>query len=296
MFDYVAGGQLSYSSGLSDTSGWNSGNRFLVADVNHDGRDDLIIRGWQGDLQFLDADANGTLWYEQCSQTISAISDANGGGNPNRLFVMDVDGDGFKDLVMRNASGNLTRWTSVQSSTCQHFVSLSTYSSTGLTDAYGYGANNRFAVLDYDGNGTDDLLVRYADGSFGAWCSTATSWFFVGSLLSTGATDASGWTGGSRLFVADVNGDGKKDIILRNWQGGMNFYTRSSSSGYISAGNISTPFSDDAAAGVGLGPNRLVLLDVVGGGGLKPLTFMSRLGGNEMTLYKSLGMASFVQE
>jgi len=291
LLDYVPAGLVAWSTGYSDALGWNSGNRFFAIDVNHDGKDDIVARDWLGNLSMFESSGSGFYW-NTCSQA-TPWSDANGWSGANRFFIMDFDGDGFKDIVTRDSAGVLTVWRSVVGS-CNRFTQLTTFNSD-LSDAYGYNAGNRFAITDYDHNGTDDLLFRYQDGTFAAFLSTRTTFAWSGNLVSTGASDSQGWSNGSRLFLADVDGDGYKDIILRGTTGGFGVYVRGSGTGYTYAGTILSQFSDDASE-VGLGFNRILVVDPVGGTGLKPLTLVVRPGGLEMQMFKSLGLGPFVRE
>jgi hypothetical protein len=190
----------------------------MVADVNGDGTPDLLVtyqygvRGKDGKLYggigaFL---GKGDGTFEQ-GQTYYS-----GGKLADSMVVADVNGDGRLDVVVANectAKG------------CGHggIVSVLMGNGDGSFQApQGYDPagfrTSSIAVGDVDGDGKLDLLVANGD------VKRSGSKKGVGLLLGNGdgtfqtaETYNSGGDGANTLAVADVNRDGKLDVLVANW-------------------------------------------------------------------------------
>ncbi len=286
-----------WATGWSDYLGWGEPNRIFVSDVNHDGKDDLVFRSASGVLE---------TWYSNGLGFVAsgcktpAFPDSEGWSDPNRFIQMDFSGDGFKDLVARSASGDLQLWESKQmEGGCWGFALVAVVEA-GLSDACGYGAPNRFVALKWDGDADDDLLVRYGSGEIGIFSSTGLDFDWVGAAINNKMLpDSEGWATGSRVFVADVDGDGRQDMLWREPDGVLDVYSRlkSGGQGYALTEHLQSPFSDSHDAGVGESESRLFLVAIDTGpdGGTPPMTFVTRLGGGDLQVYKRANSA-LVQE
>ena len=167
----------------------------VAADLNGDGKTDIIVANFADNtLGVLLGNGDGTF---QPQQTITV------GMAPSAVTVADVNADGIPDLVVANendddvgvllGNGNGT------------FVPQVTYSS-------GSSFTNAVAVADVNGDGKPDLLLSNAgthsegvllgngDGSFQSQTTFA---------VAAGAVPYS-------ITAADVNGDGKLDLVYAN--------------------------------------------------------------------------------
>lgn len=188
-----------------DALGWNDPTRFFPSDINADGISDLTVRTAVGHLDtFI---YGGGVWGVYPSG--NALSDAAGYNSGQRLFSMDVNGDGRTDIVARDSAGNLL----VQLSYGFGFGQIS-FTPTVLTDVGGWNTGNRYFPMDVNGDGRTDLVVRDANGNFIVYRATDNG-FILASSTPTGFTDAAGWNTGRRFFVMDVGGDGRADIVAR---------------------------------------------------------------------------------
>jgi RHS repeat-associated protein len=190
------------------TPGTNSGGmsaiattRFLPMDINGDGRGDILELHASGSYK-------RRSWISDGSGFTKASDDTGITYNVNaRYLPADVTGDGKEDLVEVHPAG--LRWgVRVWASTGTGFTRA-----FGITSHGGFNINNRFLPMDVNGDGRQDLLELYSCGLFPVHFCRAT-WLSTG----TGFTLASHATGipfsAERQFQpADVNGDGKSDLV-----------------------------------------------------------------------------------
>jgi len=178
----------------------------VVADVNHDGKPDLIVANLQShDVGVLLGNGNGTF------QT--AISYDSGGSDASSVAVADINGDGTIDLLVCHTGQNTVGvLIGKGDGTFQPAVNYS--SDPGSTS----GAAVSVGVADMNGDAKPDLLV--VNSSLGG---NGNNGGAVAVLLGNGdgtfqaaVNYASGGYQALALAVADVNGDGTQDVLLAN--------------------------------------------------------------------------------
>jgi len=209
-------GDISAARQLYPVPAFPVGNRFFTMDYDGDGDDDLVVRGPGGELFAYIAHAGNLTIRTGGDLITTSLSDRHGWNTEHRFFVADFDGDGDDDLILRNAAGDFSALRSEGTS----FVGVGPLmTSTGFSDANGWGTGNRFWVMDYDGDGKDELVARQPNGVFLALRYDGAQLVGMGALATTQLTDAQGWNSGLRFFVADYDGDGKDDLLTRNAAG-----------------------------------------------------------------------------
>ena len=195
-----------------------------VADVNGDGKPDLLVanllnnNSTAGLVSVLLGNGDGTF------QT--AVTYDSGGYEALSLAVADVNGDGKFDLLVANAC--------VNGNNCDNgAVGVLLGNGDGTFQAavgYGSGGNDvagavvgSVTVADVNGDGWPDVLVANKCGEIGGTCRTDGT---VGVLLGNGdgtfqtaVTYDSGSYNATSVAVADVNRDGKPDLMLANYCG-----------------------------------------------------------------------------
>jgi hypothetical protein len=172
------------------------GDSIAVADVNGDGKLDIIVAN--GNVSVLLGNGDGTFQ--------PAVTNVSGGLGADSLVVADINGDGKPDLIVVTGSivgvllGN-------GDGTFQPAV---TYASGGL-DA------NSVAVADINGDGKPDIIVTNscadstcANGNVGVLLGNCDGTFQPALTYGSGGLDA------DSVAVADVNGDGKPDLLVAN--------------------------------------------------------------------------------
>jgi hypothetical protein len=180
------------SSAVSGISPWANP---LVGDFNGDRRDDiamfdLVRQQWSVAL------STGTTFERSIWSSLLDVS-----GSTSLHTILDVNGDGRKDLVYRNASAN--SWT-VGLSTGTSFLMQTWDAPTFLA---GVAGDAVLRVADMDQDGREDLIVPTSTGfrvafSRDGFRSTDFNETVWQSVVMPGNTE-----------VADANGDGRPDLV-----------------------------------------------------------------------------------
>ena len=204
-----------WSTGYGHNGGWTDNNAYprILADVNGDGKADIVGFGYSGVYVSLSTGSGFTapaVWY-----TGFTYKDTWTDNNTAPRMMADVNGDGKADIVGFGYDGV--------------YVSLSTGSGfgpasiwiTGYGHNYGWTDNNTTPrmMADVNGDGKADIV---GFGGNGVYVSLSTgSGFPTAPLWITGYGQNYGWTNNNNYprTLADVNGDGKADIVGFGYNG-----------------------------------------------------------------------------
>jgi hypothetical protein len=195
------------SGGLSAAVGYSAGagpHSIESGDFTRDGRQDLAVANFNGNsVSILAGNGNGTF--------AAAVNSAVGAG-PHSIRRGDFNGDGIPDLATGNlGADNVTILLGTPAGTLAAGVSYP----TGKAPA-------GLAVSDLNNDGLLDLVTSNTAGNYPSGASNPGG-DQVSVLLGTGGGafgSPTNFTVGHTPFdvaAADLNGDGKRDIVTANW-------------------------------------------------------------------------------
>jgi len=206
-------GGVSFLPAVTYGSGGYIAQSVRIADVNGDGKPDIIVASWWdtnnvGVVGVLLGNGNGTFQPAVTYET---------GGAPNySLVVADVNGDGKLDLVVSSCA--------VIASTCgsaEGVVSVLLGNGDGtFQHAVGYSSGAdvgaHVAVADVNGDGRPDLIVTSYQGQTNGDGTIAVLFGDGDGTFRSPVLYDSGAPGANAVTVADVNADGAPDLLVAN--------------------------------------------------------------------------------
>ena len=169
-----------------------------AADVNGDGKLDLICVRANPSLLCVWTNAGGGVFASNAGYVVGSF--------PYQVIAADVNNDGWLDLITANNSGNsLTVLTNDRQG---GFARSAT-----LTEGAGQ-APHSVAAADLFGRKQMDLIsANSQSASFTIWTNSGSGLFVSNATYTVGTP---GWDNPQWITTADVNGDGKPDIICAN--------------------------------------------------------------------------------
>jgi len=242
-----------------------------TADVNGDGKPDLIVANWNDNTVsvLLNITAPGATTPSFAVQQTFAT-----GTNPDSVTTADVNGDGKPDLIVTNYTDNTVSVllnTTAPGATTASFAAQQPFA-TGT---------NPFSVTaaDVNGDGKPDLIVANIDAT-PSTVSVLLNTTATGDTTPSFAAQQTFATGSIPPFVtaADVNGDGKPDLIVANW----NANTVSVLLNTTAPGATTASFAAQQTFATGMNPNSVTVADVNGDG--KPDLIVANQNANTVSV------------
>jgi Lectin C-type domain/FG-GAP-like repeat/RTX calcium-binding nonapeptide repeat (4 copies) len=190
----------------SESLGWSKTavGAYSLADINGDGRDELVFKASDGSMKAAFFKADGII----LTTINSALKD--GKQSLGQATQADVNGDGVLDSVFDLVVGN--------NEVDGTFIALGKVDGTfdAITKSGGTYGNSTTLYGDITGDGKAERINLYLNNA---------SKLYVGNYSNGKFTDIAkqdlGWTGTGQYDLSDLNGDGRDELVFQKSDGTM---------------------------------------------------------------------------
>jgi uncharacterized repeat protein (TIGR01451 family) len=218
---------------ISPTFGAGNSVALALGDVNNDSYLDAVVANWG---QFNDVYLNngiGGYSPHPISPTFG-IKRLNWGQG---IALGDINGDGYLDAIVANSSqGQYVYLNDGTGGFSPHPVKF--------TFGVGDGTSRNVSLGDMDSDGDLDALVAHDGAKQGIYLNDGAGIFSSHPISPTfGAGDSVSWD----IALGDVNGDGRLDAVVANYEQAQDVYLNNGTGGY-SPHPISPTFGTDHAS------------------------------------------------
>jgi Ca2+-binding RTX toxin-like protein len=218
-----------------------------LADIDGDGDLDAVLGGSDGTLRYFEN--TGTAALPAYTERFGAANPFNGidVGTDSTPSFADVNGDGTLDLVVGAADGTLSYYQNTGTATAPVYVQQT--SAANPFNGIDVGTESAPSFADVNGDGKPDLLVGAADGTLSYYQNTGTATVPVYVQQSgAGSNPFNGIVVGteSAPSFADVNGDGKLDLLVGAADGTLSYFRNTGTATapvYVQQSGAANPFN-----------------------------------------------------
>ncbi len=167
-----------------------------IGDLNHDARADLVVANWGSPIAL--PNATVSVFLNQARGAFAAQAVYPTDIELGCVGAGDFNGDGYADVAVANALGDLDVLINAGDGTLEPFV----HYDAGISD-------DSMAVADFDGDGQLDLAIATDYATIGVFLGKGDGTFAPIVNYTTGSMPYS-------MSASDVNGDGHVDLVLTN--------------------------------------------------------------------------------
>ena len=245
----------------------------VIGDIDGDGKPDLAVTNSTTTTfsVFRNTSTSGTL----DGSSFAAKVDFTTGTGPREMAIGDLDGDGKLDVVVANL-------TSTTVSVFRNTSTSGTVSFAAKVDFTPGAGPVGVAIGDLDGDGKPDIASANNGGtSVSVFRNTSTSGTIDASSFAA-KVDYTAGTAPNIIWIADVDGDSNRDIIVSNVNSNnLSVFHNTSISGTIDASSFAAKVDFTTATAPGGG----VVEDVDGDG--KPEIAVINAGSNSLSVFRN---------
>ncbi len=205
----------------------------MIGDIDGDGKADLVVAN--GGSNTFSVFRNRFTIGSLNIGSFAAKVDFTTGTSPNSVKIGDIDGDGKLDIALANYRSNtVSIYRNI--STNGSITSSSFASKVDFSTDFG---PQSVAIGDLDGDDKLDLaVVNYTSNSVSIFKNTATSGTINAGSFAAKENFTAG-TGPSSISIGDLDGDGKADLAVANYESrSISIFRNTVTSGTISAGSF----------------------------------------------------------
>jgi len=276
----LGNGDGTFRTAVTYSSGGYSASSVAIADVNGDGKPDIVVANTCGSSSSCSgAGTVGVLLGNGDGTFQTAVTYGSGGNTARGVAIADINGDGKLDLLVINEFCNsiVTTCSSIQLTPDGAVGVLLNNGNGTFQTAVAYDSGGIIAssivIGDLNGDGKPDLVVGQCFNALGPTCLASSE---VGVMLGNGDgtfqaavnyDEDPNSIGPNTVALADLNGDGKLDILVTNPSTGNRGQDDSSLGVLLGNGDgtFRTVVTYDAGSGVADG---LTIADLTGNGNL----------------------------
>ena len=231
VFSYTTGaGNAAVLTGArtTDTSPTTGGNDVIqsgrgstasFADVNGDGKLDLVVGTSDGSILYFENTGNNALpVYAERGGAANPFA-AIDVGSMSAPVLADINGDGLLDVIVGSSDGTVRTFANTGIAGAPVYTEL-----VGVANPFNgidVGSMSAPALVDLNGNGTLDMVIGSADGGLRTFDNTGTALVPVFTELLNAANPFNSINTGSMSTPAfvDLNGNGTFDLVLGSSDG-----------------------------------------------------------------------------
>jgi len=255
-----------------------SGPHYIkIADIDGDGKLDVIVTNTSTSSNnisiFRNTSTPGSITFA------AKVNFGAGGSGPYDLGIADIDGDDKPDVVITNQ--NTTSFTVLRNKSVKGTLSFS----SAATFSIGY-IPLRLFTGDIDGDGKPDVAtISYFSGFISVFHNTATPGIINSSSFATPSNINLG-AGITAINAADIDGDGKPDLLATNSNTNLlSVYRNTSAPGTITFAS-NTDFGTDST------PEDIEVGDIDGDG--KVDIIVANYGAGSLSIFRNAAVSGTI--